>query len=388
MINLDRTGEPTRTGTGGLQFTSTKPNKKKSFVHLTFYFEIMQQLDHTHIIQEAWQKYDNSRPIQSVTDISAKVSTNHVYRVKLEGDEDMVIAKLSFFGKYEYFQKDHAIINALANNLPAPFQNFLARSLMKSNEVYTFRYTSDHKDVWVVFYNPIEIAKKPPRRFSNEQITAIARELAGFHKACNKVKGVLPSYSKTLHMDIDLLLEILDTEQGQLNYHSHVDIIKIQCEQFLEETQKLNYANFTKMPVFIDWNIGNFSVTKDFKLFSRWDYDWFRMSSRVMDFYFFSRIVSDIGDRTVFSYLISPLMEERFLLFLKSYHAVYPLEEKEIRFIKEAYRFFILHYVINFGRYFFHEKYAGKLQKEAYEIYFPALDEVFDAEKILKALNL
>jgi hypothetical protein len=184
------------------------------------------------------------------------------------------------------------------------------------------------------------------------------------------------------------LLGILDSEQGQFEYRMHIDTIKDQCDRFFEETQKLNYANFSKMPVFIDWNIGNFSVTEDFKLYSRWDYDWFRMSSRVMDFYFFSRIVSDIGDRTVFSYVVGPLMEERFLLFLKEYHAVYPLTEREVRFIKEAYRFFILNYVIKDGKHFFHEMYASKLQKEAYEIYFPMLDKAFDAEKILRALKL
>lgn len=347
----------------------------------------MRQIDFTNIIREAWYKYDSSRPIQMITDISALVSTNHVYRVKLE-NEDLVIAKLSYFGIYEHFKEDHSIINALANNLPAPFQNFLARSLMKSNEVYTFRLTSSQLDVWVVFYNPISIAEKPPRRFSTHQIVTIAGELANFHKACYKVKGVLPGNSKTLHIDINHLLEIVASEKGQSEHRHHIDDIRRQCDIFFEETQKLNYANFTKMPVFIDWNIGNFSVTKDFKLYSRWDYDWFRMSSRVMDFYFFSRIVSDIGDRTVFSYLIGPLMEERFLLFLKAYHAVYPLTEPEVRFMKEAYRFFILHYVINFGRYFFQENYSGKLQKEAYEIYFPALETGFNAEKILKALNL
>jgi hypothetical protein len=82
------------------------------------------------------------------------------------------------------------------------------------------------------------------------------------------------------------------------------------------------------------------------------------------------------------------MMEERFLLFLKEYHAVYPLTEPEIRFMKEAYRFFILNYVIKDGRYFFHEIYASKLQKEAYEIYFPALETGFNAEKILNALHL
>ncbi len=347
----------------------------------------MRQIDFTNIIQEAWFKYDSSRSIQSITDISALVSTNHVFRVILESD-DIVIAKLSYFGKYEHFKEDHSIINALANNLSAPFQNFLARSLMKSNEVYTFRFSSGHLDAWVVFYNPISIAEKLPRRFKRDQIVTLARELANFHKACNKVKGVLPSYSKTLHTDINHLLDILNSEQGQFEHRMHIDDIKNQCELFFENTQKLNYSNFAKMPVFIDWNIGNFSVTKEFKLFSRWDYDWFRMSSRVMDFYFFSRIVSDIGDRTVFSYVVGPLMEERFLLFLKEYHAVYPLTEPEVRFIKEAYRFFILNYVVKDGRYFFHEIYATKLQKEAFEIYFPMLDIEFKAEKILNVLNL
>ena len=347
----------------------------------------MRQLDFTNIIHEAWFKYDSSRPIQSIVDISAQVSTNHVYSLKLES-EDLVIAKLSYFGKYEHFKEDHSIINALANNLPSPFQNFLARSLMKANSVYTYRFTSSLIDAWVVFYNPTDIKKKLPLRFKTDQIVTLARELSKFHKACSKVKSVLPSYSKTLHTDINHLLEILDSEQGQFEHRMHIDDIKEQCELFLENTQKLNYASFSKMPVFIDWNIGNFSVTKDFKLYSRWDYDWFRMSSRVLDFYFFSRIVSDIGDRTVFSYVVGPLMEERFLLFLKEYHTVYPLTESEVRFIKEAYRFFILNYVVKDGRYFFHEIYSAKLQKEAFDIYFPLLDTKFKAEKILDALNL
>ena len=347
----------------------------------------MRLIDFKNIIEKAWLNYDDSRPIQSITDISAQVSTNYVYRVKLDED-DFVIAKLSYFGKFEHFKEDHTIINTMANNLPSPFQNFLARSLMKANEVYTYRFTSNQIDTWVVFYNPIQIAEKLPRKFNTDQIVTLAKELAKFHKVCDKIKRVLPTYSKTLHSDIEHLLRILDTEQGQFEYRMHIKDIKQQCDLFFENTQKLNYANFSKMPVFIDWNIGNFSVTKEFKLFSRWDYDWFRMSSRVMDFYFFSRIVSDIGDRTVFSYVVGPLMEDRFLLFLKEYHAVYPLTASEVHFIKEAYRFFILNYVVKDGRYFFHEIYATKLQKEAFEIYFPMLDIEFKAEKILNVLNL
>jgi hypothetical protein len=167
----------------------------------------------------------------------------------------------------------------------------------------------------------------------------------------------------------------------------HTDEIKQQADLFFENYQFLEADDFDKIPVFVDWNIGNFSVTASGRLYSRWDYDWFRMGSRVLDFYFLSRVVSDVGDRTAFSYLIGPLMEERFVLFLKTYHQVYPLDTAEVRFLKETYRFFILNYVIKDGRFFFHEIFATKLQQEAYETYFPSIEK-FDAGIILKALSL
>jgi hypothetical protein len=140
--------------------------------------------------------------------------------------------------------------------------------------------------------------------------------------------------------------------------------------------------------VFIDWNIGNFSVTDKMELYSRWDYDWFRMSYRMLDFYFFSRICSDVGDRTVFSYHIQTMMEDRFLMFLEEYHKVNPITANEIRFLREGYRFFILNYVIKDGNYFFTEQYANKLKKEALEIHLPSVDRDFDPEKIIQALKL
>jgi hypothetical protein len=112
------------------------------------------------------------------------------------------------------------------------------------------------------------------------------------------------------------------------------------------------------------------------------------MSYRVLDFYFFSRVVSDVGDRTVFSYVINTMMEDRFIIFLKEYHKVNPLTADEIRFMKEAYRFFILNYVIKDGKHFFSEQYAQKLQSEAFNVYLPSVDRDFDAEKIIEALKL
>jgi hypothetical protein len=112
------------------------------------------------------------------------------------------------------------------------------------------------------------------------------------------------------------------------------------------------------------------------------------MSYRTLDFYFFSRICSDVGDRTVFTYNIQTMMENRFMLFLEEYHKVNPITANEIRFMREGYRFFILNYVIKDGNYFFSEKYAGKLREDAYNICLPAIDRDFDPEKIIKHLKL
>jgi Ser/Thr protein kinase RdoA (MazF antagonist) len=344
-------------------------------------------IDFTEIVKQAWKDYDETREIIRIVEISAKVSTNYVYRITFK-DESFIIAKLSYFGKFEHFVEDHTIVNALSNNLPAPFENFLARSLMKGNSLYVYRFQNELLDAWVVFYRPIEIKKRLPKRLSDEEIVKLGKQLALFHKACYNTRNTLPSSSKTLKTDIDQLLRELETDYGKYEHRMNRYEIRKQADAFFEGSEKLGAAQFDKIPVFMDWNIGNFSVTEDFNLFSRWDYDWFRVSTRMMDFYFLSRVVSEVGDKTVFSYQIGPLMEDRFILFLKAYHAEYPLTKEEILFMKEAYRFFILNYVIKDGRHFFHEIFATKLMREAYDTYFPSIEKEFNADKILKALDL
>ncbi|TSD66583.1 hypothetical protein FFF34_004025 [Inquilinus sp. KBS0705] len=339
------------------------------------------------IIKSAWEGYDSSKTIRDIEDISAMVSTNHVYRITFD-DEDIIIAKLSFFGKYEHFKEDHRIIQALSNNLLYPFENLLSKSLLKNNRVYVYRYKQGKTDAWVVFYNPTRIMDRLPRRLDDDMIRKLGAQLGKFHKACSRVKNVLPKSSKTLRTDIYDLQRQLDKNERKFGTAMQVDFLKYHCEQFLKNRSRYNMSSFEIIPVFIDWNIGNFSVTPDLELYSRWDYDWFRMSYRLLDFYFFSRVVSDAGDRTVFSYVIGPMMEDRFITFLQEYHKVNPITADEIRFLKEAYRFFILNYVIKDGKYFFNEQYAKKLQAEAFEIYLPSVDRDFDAEKIIKALGL
>lgn len=341
----------------------------------------------TEIVRDAWHDYDgHNRPVKSITDISAKVSTNHVFMIELENGE-RVIGKLSYFGNYENFLEDHTLINALALNLPAPYEYFVSHSLTKQSQVYTYRYKDSMLDAWVVFYKPIRVNKLLPRKLSVKQIEKLGSELAKFHKTCTSLSGVLPLWSKTMDSDMNQLLEIFETEVGKFEHRGNETIIREQVEVLFQNMKILGAQDFPTIPVFVDWNIGNFSIDGKGSFFSRWDYDWFRMSSRIMDFYFFSRVCSSAGDRTFFSYLIDPLMEPRFMTFLKAYHKVFPLSEQEVYFMKEAYRFFILNYVIKDGRYFFHEIYAGRLQMEAYTTYFPNIDK-FDALPILKELGI
>src|SRR3569623_1904217 len=76
--------------------------------------QVMPFIDFTAIVKEAWQAYDNTREIVRIVDISAKVSTNHVYRVTFS-DKSFIIAKLSYYGQHEHFVEDHSIINSLSN---------------------------------------------------------------------------------------------------------------------------------------------------------------------------------------------------------------------------------------------------------------------------------
>ena len=344
-------------------------------------------ISYTEILKAAWKGYDATRIIKSIEDISPMVSTNHVFKV-IFTDDGFIIAKLSTFGKYEHFKEDHRIIHSLANNLLYPFENLLAKSLLKNNRVYTYRHRKGKTDAWVVFYNPSRVMQSMPRRLEQGHIRNFGKQIGKFHLACSRIRNVLPKSNKTLRTDINTLLDQLETDEKRFGNKEHVNLIKYHCEQFLKNRNKLNAGSFETIPVFIDWNIGNFSVVDNFHLFSRWDYDWFRMSSRMLDFYFFSRVVSDAGDKTVWSYLIDPMMEDRFLLFLSEYHKINPFIADEIRFLREVYRFFILNYVIKNGIHFFSEQYAKKLYTEAIEIYLPSGDRDFDPEKIIEHLKI
>ena len=334
------------------------------------------------ILRYAWRAYDHTREIRSIEDISALVSTNHVFKLIME-DGNVLIAKVTYFGSFEGFAEDHTIINVLANNLPVRYANFLSRGLMKGNQLFFHRHIDEEQDAWIIFYRPIQIQENPPRRLTEDQVRQMGREMAYFHRDCTLVTNTLPRSDRDMTADVNALLT-----SARADYPAHYDLIEKHCRLFLENTFKINVYGFQKIPVFVDWNIGNFSVDRTGRLASRWDYDWFRVSTRVADFYFLSRVVSEVGDKTAFTYEVDRLLEERFLIFLKSYHEVFPLSRQEVLFIKEAYRFFLLNYVLRLGRYFFRTTFAEKLAYDALHVHLPTLDEKFSVDPILAALKL
>ena len=105
----------------------------------------------------------------------------------------------------------------------------------------------------------------------------------------------------------------------------------------------------------------------------------------MLDFYFCARVVRSEGDQTAFSYTAEPFFEERFMKFLRAYHSVHQLTKDELLFLKEAYRFFILNYVLRVGEHFFQPELCHRLQQEAVEEYLPHL-ELVDFEPLLEVL--
>ncbi|MFZ9457323.1 MAG: hypothetical protein ACO27B_07915, partial [Ilumatobacteraceae bacterium] len=89
------------------------------------------------------------------------------------------------------------------------------------------------------------------------------------------------------------------------------------------------------------------------------------IESRLLDFYFLSRVSSRTGDKTQFSYSAHTLTEPRFVKFISAYHQVYPLSRTEIEFLPFAYRFFILNYVIREGARFFRPDLCSQFRRDA-----------------------
>ena len=342
-------------------------------------------------VRAAWSEFGDPRTIGAIEEVSTFVSTNHVYRIHLS-DGSTVVAKVSSYGSYFLFREDHDRLHTCKQLLAGTrHASLLADVLTKDGQVFT----AYDGHVWTVFYEDAPRRETLPRILSDAQIDVFAREIALFHRACADIAPRIPLTSISIKSDAIHLLDLVTNSRTAKRFalgRAELRVVQEHCHTFLVNLDGLRYDYWPKQPVLIDWNLGNFSVENrgdgigegTFRLFSRWDYDWFRIEPRMLDFYFLSRVSSRTGDRTHFTYSPHTLTEPRFLRFIHAYEQVFPLTDTDIAFLAEAYRFFILNYVIREGDRFFRDDLWRRLQHEAVSLYLPAVDRL-DLQPILDA---
>jgi hypothetical protein len=340
-------------------------------------------------VRVAWEGLGDPRRIREMHETSAHVSTNVVFRVVLD-DSSHVVAKASSYGSYHLFAEDHDRLFECAQLLEGTrWRGFLADVIAREGRPYRW-YDGSR---WVVFYRDVERGEQLPAILDARDVANLAEELADFHRSCADIAPHLPASSHSLKVDCIRLLDVLSQPSAGsvLGLAPHdLDVVRRSTDDLLDRLDAIGFDRWSRIPVLVDWNLGNFSVRRDeaggrFRLFSRWDYDWFRIDTRMLDFYFLSRVSSETGDRTTFTYSPHTLVEPRFVHFLRAYHASNPLSEDEIRFLPLAYRFFILNYVVREGAKFFQPEFAVPFRREAARTFLPMLDG-FDVAPALAAL--
>jgi hypothetical protein len=345
-------------------------------------------ISHRDAIDAAWSAYGDPRRITSTDEVSANVSTNRVYRLHLD-DGSTLIGKVSSYGSYFLFVEDHEQLNRCSTLLHGTrFSGMLADIWCRDHRVFTWY----DQHMWAVFYDDVPRRDALPRILSSEQIANLATEIAEFHVACTAIAPSIPSASKTIKSDAIHLLDLLESPFATRNFDLPPEAIGMlwkHTHHFLERLVDVGYDEWPKIPILIDWNLGNFSVARaadgSFRLFSRWDYDWFRIEPRLLDFYFLSRVSSETGDRTRFTYGPHTLVEPSFIAFLTAYRKVFPMSAEEVAFLPEVYRFFILNYVVREGARFFRSDLCTQFRRDAVRSYLPALDAL-DVSPLLESL--
>lgn len=334
--------------------------------------------DAENVVHIAWRHYmlvsDDARHIDGLQEISAHVSTNRVFQVTFT-DGSTLVAKVSSYGSYFLFAEDHDRLARCSDLLrPGRWEGFLADVLVVNERPYTWY---DGR-CWCAFYGEVERAESLPRILSSADVRGLAQEIASFHLACAAIAPELPSVSNSVKGDAIHLLDQLTNPFAPRNFDlppEDIGVLVRFTHELLQYLELVHYDEWTKIPILVDWNLGNFSVIREgdeLRLFSRWDYDWFRIESRLLDFYFLSRVSSSTGDRTSFTYSPHTLTEPRFIEFLRAYHAINPLSRRDIEFLPYAYRIFILNYVIREGARFFRDDLCAQFRRDAARQYLHA----------------
>ena len=407
MDMAERTAPPNRSNSSRLASTASEAQATPETSRWR-HFGVTDR-DASRAVRELWSTLGDPRTVVSSVEVSANVSTNRVFLLRLN-DDTHLFAKVSNYGSAFLFREDHDRVLRLRKGLAGTrFGNFLAAPLTKSSTSSPTRatratatrngleqvHTYYDGSVWGVIYEEVERRESLPKILNKADIECLAREVAAFHKACAEatVRDAIPRTSTSISSDMVHLLDLVAdrTASKTLRLPSEaLDIVRRHGQRFLHALDDLGYADMARIPVLIDWNLGNFSVDRaadgSFQLFSRWDYDWFRTDTLLLDFYFLSRVSSQTGDRTSFSYGVHTLAEPRFTRFISAYHEVSPLSEADIEMIVETYRFFILHYVLSVGDHFFRTDLWDTFRQDAIVSGLPSIDK-FDRSPLLAAIR-
>ncbi len=343
-------------------------------------------------VLDAWASFGDARSITNFDEVSAHVSTNRVFRITLS-DNVRLIAKVSSYGSYFQFAEDHdrlARCSALLRG--GRWSGFLAEVLTKNDRPFTWYDGA----CWAVFYTDVQGDTGLPRILDDTDVVSLASQIAEFHLACAAISPSLPPTSNSIKGDAIHLYDLLRDAEAMSHYSlDSLSITTLQryTHDLLLHLEKVHYDEWTRIPILVDWNLGNFSVRPNpqhggssFEFSTRWDYDWFRIESRLLDFYFLSRVSSRTGDKTQFSYSAHTLTEPRFVKFIAAYHQVYPLSKTEIEFLPFAYRFFILNYVIREGARFFRPDLCAQFRRDAAHHYLVE-SERLDLTELLKVVS-
>ena len=195
----------------------------------------------------------------------------------------------------------------------------------------------------------------------------------------HRIAPFLPSASKTIKSDAIHLLDLLESPFAPRNFDLPPEAIGVlwkHTHRFLERLIEVGYDEWPKIPILIDWNLGNFSVDTSRTADSGCTADGTTTgfaSSRDCSTSTSCR-VSPAAPATA---PVSPTVRTHWSSRRSSPSsthtaACFRCATDEVAFLPEVYRFFILNYVVREGARFFRPDLCTQFRRDAVRSYLPA----------------
>jgi hypothetical protein len=204
--------------------------------------------DASRAVRELWSTLEDPRTVVSSIEVSANVSTNRVFLLRLS-DDTRLFAKVSNYGSAFLFREDHDRVLRLRNALAGTrFANFLAPPLTRPPQKTTGARGQVHTyydgSVWGVVYEEVERRESLPKILNDADIECLAREVAAFHKACSDVtiRDAIPRTSTSISSDMVHLLDLVADRTASKTLRlpaEALDIVRRHGQRFLHSLDDL-----------------------------------------------------------------------------------------------------------------------------------------------------